>query len=86
MLRTLRAYRAPGARATTPLEPAGPGHHRTPAPARPAHIVHVIAPTFAGTCTDLAIGTDGTIKVMPTRAPPGTDLTFVSLESITYRR
>jgi hypothetical protein len=57
-----------------------------PAAARPSHIVYVIAHTFEGTYTDLAIGTDGTIRAIPTRLPLATDYTFVSLESITYRR
>jgi hypothetical protein len=57
-----------------------------PTAARPAHIVYVVTHTFEGTYTDLAIGTDGSIRVIPTRLPLVTDFTFVSLESITYRR
>jgi hypothetical protein len=57
-----------------------------PAADRPAHIVYVIVHTFEGTYTDLAIGTDGTIRVIPTRLPLVTDFSFVSLESVTYRR
>jgi len=48
--------------------------------------VYVIVHTFAGTYTDLAIGTDGSIRVIPTRPPLATDDAFVSLESVTYRR
>jgi len=45
-------------------------------------IVH----TFNGTYADLAIQPTGTIEVINPRPPTVTDYTFVSLESITYRR
>jgi hypothetical protein len=57
-----------------------------PAAARPAHIVCTIVSDTFGSHADLAIGTDGTIKVIATRPPLVTDYTFVSLESVTYRR
>jgi hypothetical protein len=42
--------------------------------------------TFEGTYTGLAIGTDGSTRIIPTRPPLATDDTFVSLESVTFRR
>jgi hypothetical protein len=57
-----------------------------PAAARPSHAVFAIVHTFNGTYADLAIGTDGTLQLIDPRPPLVTDYTFVSLESITYRR
>ena len=55
-----------------------------PPAARPSRIVYTIVHTFAGTYADLAIWPDGTIHVIGPRPPAVMDLSFVSLEGITY--
>jgi hypothetical protein len=57
-----------------------------PARARPAANVYTIVHTFNGTYADLVIETTGDIFVIGPRAPLVQDLSFLSLESITYRR
>jgi hypothetical protein len=57
-----------------------------PPAARPGHEVYTIVHTFNGTYADLAIAPNGRIGVIAPRAPLVTDYTFVSLESISYRR
>jgi hypothetical protein len=48
--------------------------------------VFTIVHTFNGTYADLAVGSNGQISVIAPRSPMVTDFTFVSLESVTYRR
>jgi hypothetical protein len=55
-----------------------------PVVARPTRTVYTITHTFSGTYADLAITPSGQILVIPPRAPAVTDLTFVSLEGISY--
>jgi hypothetical protein len=57
-----------------------------PPAARPSHNVFTIVHTFNGTYADLAVGSNGQISVIAPRSPMVTDSTFVSLESVTYRR
>jgi hypothetical protein len=57
-----------------------------PARARPAADVYTIVHTFNGTYADLVIQTTGHIFVIGPRSPAVQDLSFLSLESITYRR
>jgi hypothetical protein len=57
-----------------------------PRAARPSSTVYTIVHTFNGTYADLAIEPNGTLDLINPRAPLVTDYTFVSLESITYRR
>jgi hypothetical protein len=56
-----------------------------PPAARPARDVYVIAHSFNGTYADLEIETNGTIYVYGAGAPATEDLSFVSLEGITYQ-
>jgi hypothetical protein len=56
-----------------------------PATARPARDVFTIVHTFNGTYTDLEIETNGTIAVIGPPGPAVEDLTFVSLEGISYQ-
>ena len=56
-----------------------------PAAARPDRLVVVIAHTFSGTYADLEIATDGAIAVIGPQEPAVKDLSFVSLEGITYQ-
>jgi len=55
-----------------------------PVVARPTRTVYTIEHTFSGTYADLAINPQGQIFVIPPRTPAVTDLSFVSLEGITY--
>ena len=57
-----------------------------PSAACPSSTVYTIVHTFNGTYADLAIEPNCTLDLINTRAPLITDYTFVSLESITYRR
>jgi len=57
-----------------------------PAAARPSSTVYTIVHTFNGTYADLAIEPNGTLALINPRPPMVTDYTFVSLESISYRR
>lgn len=58
-----------------------------PRAARPARAVYTIVSTFGGSYADLAIETDGTIRLIDPRSPAVKDYaTFVSLEAISYRR
>jgi hypothetical protein len=57
-----------------------------PPGARPPQTVFTIAHTALGTYTDLAITPQGDIFVITPRPPAVTDLSFVSLEGITYRQ
>ena len=54
--------------------------------ARPRHDVFTIVHTFSGTYADLSIAANGQTVLPSPRPPMVTDYTFVSLESITYRR
>jgi hypothetical protein len=56
-----------------------------PAAARPARDVFTIVHTFNGTYADLEIETNGTIAVIGPPSPAVEDLSFVSLESISYQ-
>ena len=51
---------------------------------RPVSNVFTIAHTLNGTYADVAIGTDGSIGVIPPRLPAVPDFGFVSLEGISY--
>jgi len=55
-----------------------------PVVARPTRTVYTIEHTFSGTYANLAINPQGQIFVIPPRPPAVTDLSFVSLEGITY--
>ena len=55
-----------------------------PVVARPTRNVFTIVHTFNGTYADLSILTNGTINVLPPRSPAVTDLSFLSLEGITF--
>ncbi len=55
-----------------------------PAAARPARDVFTIVHTFSGTYTDLEIETNGTIAVIGPPSPAVEDLSFVSLEGISF--
>jgi hypothetical protein len=57
-----------------------------PSTARPRQAVYTIVHTFNGTYADLAIEPNGTLALIDPRPPMVKDYTFVSLESITYRR
>jgi hypothetical protein len=57
-----------------------------PAAARPAREVFTVVHTFNGTYADLSIAPNGQIGVIDPRAPAVHDLSFVSLEGITYKR
>ena len=57
-----------------------------PAAARPAATVYTIVHTFSGTYADLAIESNGQLALIDPRPPMVKDYTFVSLESLTYRR
>ena len=57
-----------------------------PPAARPTHTVFTIVHTFNGTYADLAVLPNGQIDLIDPRPPMVRDYTFVSLESITYRR
>jgi hypothetical protein len=57
-----------------------------PAAAAPGHKVYTIVHTFNGTYADLAILPDGDLELIDPRPPMVKDYSFVSLESITYRR
>jgi len=59
---------------------------RLPKAARPSHNVFVIVHTFAGTYADLGISTNGQIGLISPRPPAVQDLSFVSLEGITFKR
>jgi hypothetical protein len=75
--------------AATQINNSGPGANligTLPRSARPDHNVFTVVHTFAGTYADLAIGTNGHIDLIDPRPPAAKDYTFVSLESITYRR
>jgi hypothetical protein len=68
---------------------AGPGANTIgtlPRAARPSRNVYVIVHTFLGTYADLEVATNGNINVIDPRTPAVTDLSFVSLESVTYRK
>lgn len=56
-----------------------------PAAARPARDVFTIVHTFNGTYADLEIETNGTIAVIGPPSPAVEDLSFVSLEGISYQ-
>jgi hypothetical protein len=55
-----------------------------PIVARPTRTVYTIVHTFSGTYADLAITPGGQIFVIPPRPPAVTDLSFLSLEGITF--
>ena len=55
-----------------------------PPAARPTRDVFTIVHTFAGTYADLEIESNGTIAVIGPPSPDVEDLSFVSLEGITY--
>jgi len=57
-----------------------------PAAAAPRATVYVIVHTFDGTFADLAIAPSGQLALITARPPLVSDYTFVSLESIAYRR
>ena len=57
-----------------------------PRAARPSRNVFTIVHTFNGTYADLEVARNGTINVIDPREPAVTDLSFVSLEGITYRK
>jgi hypothetical protein len=57
-----------------------------PTGARPRHTVYTIVHTFNGTYADLAILPNGDLELIDPRPPMVKDYSFVSLESITYRR
>ena len=57
-----------------------------PPAARPSHDVYTIVHTFNGTYADLVIQTSGAIDLINPRPPMVGDYSFVSLESISYRR
>jgi len=57
-----------------------------PKAARPSRNVFVLVHTFAGTYADLEVAKNGNINVIDPRPPAVTDLSFVSLEGITYRK
>jgi hypothetical protein len=59
-----------------PLRPSQP----------PRHTVYTIVHTFNGTYADLSIAPNGQIALIDPRSPMVKDYTFVSLESIVYRR
>lgn len=68
---------------------SGPGANligTLPAAARPAATVYTIVHTFSGTYADLAIEANGQLALIDPRPPMVKDYTFVSLESLTYRR
>jgi hypothetical protein len=56
-----------------------------PTGARPTRDVFTIVHTFNGTYADLGIAPSGQISIIPPRPPAVEDLTFVSLEGITYQ-
>ena len=56
-----------------------------PPAARPTRDVFTIVHTFAGTYADLEIESNGTIAVIGPPSPAVEDLSFVSLEGITYQ-
>ena len=56
-----------------------------PVAARPTRNVFTIVHTFAGTYADLAITPSGQILVIAPRSPAVEDLSFLSLEGITYQ-
>jgi hypothetical protein len=56
-----------------------------PAQARPLHDVYTIVHTFNGTYADLAIDSDGSVRLISPRPPAVQDYNFVSLEGITYQ-
>jgi hypothetical protein len=67
----------------------GPGANliaTLPKAARPGRTVYAIVHTFNGTYADLAIQPSGDIDLIDARAPLVSDYTFVSLESVSYRR
>ena len=55
-----------------------------PVVARPTRTVYTIVHTFSGTYADLAITPSGQLLVIPPRPPAVTDVSFVSLEGISY--
>jgi hypothetical protein len=55
-----------------------------PVVARPTRNVFTIVHTFNGTYADLAVLTNGRIEVIAPRSPAVTDLSFLSLEGITF--
>jgi hypothetical protein len=55
-----------------------------PAAAIPNRNVFTIVHTYGGTYADLGIQTNGQIRVIAPRPPAVTDLSFVSLESVSY--
>jgi hypothetical protein len=55
-----------------------------PQAAYPSRNVYAIVHTFDGTYADVWIGTNGTISVIGARGPAVTDLSFLSLEGITW--
>jgi len=57
-----------------------------PAAARPSTAVYTIVHTFGGTSAGLEISTAGQILILQPPSPAVTDLSFVSLEAISYRR
>jgi hypothetical protein len=57
-----------------------------PPAAAPSWTIYTVVITDPGTHADPAIEPDGRIGVIAPRAPLVTDYTFVSLESISYRR
>jgi hypothetical protein len=57
-----------------------------PATVAPKHTVYTIVHTFNGTYADLSIAPNGQIGLIDPRPPMVKDYSFVSLESITYRR
>lgn len=75
--------------AVTQIDDTGPGAKLIallPNAARPSRTVYTIVHTFLGTYADLAILPNGRIELIDPRPPAVKDYTFVSLESIIYRR
>ena len=50
----------------------------------PSRNLFFVVQTFGGTFADLSIGTNGTINVIPAAFPKPSNLTFLSVEGITY--
>jgi hypothetical protein len=73
------------AKQTNSITTTAPNIGTLPAAAAPAQIVYTIVPTFNGTYADLEIDPEGDIFVVDPGSPAVTDLSFVSLEGVSYR-
>jgi hypothetical protein len=58
---------------------------RLPVAVRPRRDVYTVVHTFAGTYADVAITTLGQIELIPPRPPAVEDVSFVSLENVSYQ-